>query len=88
MLSKSREELEEILEVGSSKLEQFNTRLSKDSIKKLNIIMGILQLSNIGRLTKQASLEYIINQQFAIIMKEPQGKTFADQLAREHKKRL
>jgi hypothetical protein len=83
---KSREELEEILAVGDSKLEQFGARLSRDSIKKFNVIIGILQLNNIGRLTKQATLEYIINQQYDILLKQPQAKSFAEQLAREHKR--
>jgi hypothetical protein len=83
LANKTIEELEEILAVGDSTLSQFNTRLSSSTIKKFNHIMGILQFSNIGRLSKSATLEYIINQQFAIMtqQKAKSNLSIADKIA-------
>lgn len=85
MLNKTLEELNEILPEGELTLVQFNSRLSKGSLKKFEYIQGMLQTSNIGRLSKQATLEYIIKNYYAIICEQPRAKSYAEQLIREHK---
>jgi hypothetical protein len=85
MDSKTLDDYTEILASESDKPRQFNTRLSKDSLYKFHYIMLDLQSSNIGRLSKQDVIEYIINEQFARMNEQPKRKTYVDQLIAEHR---